>query len=162
MGLVRRAIFAVLGTALTLAWWTIRGPADDHTETLSEVPAVIWEGGTAVTISASNSQEGNLHLTFNRQSSKGEDEPDDSIVTNVKLAPGDHTYTIQVPPAVHGYVELGIDAPPIGAKAAVKVHVGEKVAAEDAAQLEAPLEKGYAFFAQVYIGDYAAAEEGDD
>lgn len=161
MDLIKRAVIAVLGTAVTLGWWTLRGP-DGHTEMLSEVPGVVWEGGSAVTIKASNSHEGKLHLTFNRTSPKGDSEPDDSIETSVMLAPGDHIYTIQVPPAVRGYVELGIEAPPVGAKAAVKVQVGDKVAAEDDVQLDAPLEKGYAFFAQIYMGDYAAAEPGDD
>ena len=161
MDLIKRAVIAVLGTVATLAWWTFRGPPD-HTEMLSEVPAVVWEGGTPVTIAASNSHEGKLHLSFNRKNPKGDTEPDISLEANVKLAPGDHTYTIQVPPAVHGYVELGIDAPPVGAKAAVKVHVGDKVAAEDEAQLDAPLEKGYAFFAQIYMQDYAAAEVDED
>jgi hypothetical protein len=162
MELIKRAGIAVLGTIATLGWWTIRGPGDDHGETVKEVPKVVWEGGTPVTIDATCSHEGKLHLSFNRSRPEDEEGPDQSLEVNVTLPAGEHSYTIEVPAKVHGYVELGVDKPPVGAKASVQVHAGGKLAAENKEELTAPLQEGYAFFAQVFMNDYAAGEVGDD
>jgi hypothetical protein len=51
---------------------------------------------------------------------------------NMPQPSGEARYEIKVPSGVHGYVALGIDQPAVGAKASVRVRVGDRVAAEDA------------------------------
>lgn len=158
MGLIKRAFMMLLGVGVTLGYWSLRGPGADTTERLADVPAVVWEGGTAVNIAASCNQPGKLHLSFGRRPLDAkEDHPSDqSLEVEVPLEVGDHNYKVEVPAGVHGYVELGISQPTVGAIASVRVQVAEHVA-EDAAQLTAPLEQGTAFFAQLHMNDYASA-----
>src|SRR5262245_28214783 len=94
----------LLGLAVVLAWWTIRGPGDSHTETASSIPTVVWDGGSGTfAIHAENSAPAQMRVSFHENS-----ESDDarSLETYQDVAPGSHDWTISVPANVSGYVEL--------------------------------------------------------
>jgi hypothetical protein len=159
MSLLKRALLGILGTVAVLVWWTLRPGSEGEHHSLTQMPKTVWEGGKEIVIDVASSEAAELRVSFSRKGAR-EGEPDPMIEVTEPVAAGEHSYTVQVPPAVHGYVELAIKTPQIGAKAEVHVRVGGEVVAEDSNELTSALKDNEAFFAQVHMNDYAAGESG--
>lgn|SRR5262245_3330441 len=160
-GLAKRFLKAVLGCALVLAWWTIRGPGDDaNHESASQIPATVWEGGGArLAIDAHASTAAKMRVSFSQGS---EGRQDRSLETWEDVSAGDHAWTIDVPSGVGGYVELEAVDPKPGDELSWKLSVDGETVDEQADALEKPLQKNYAFALQAYFDDYSSGELGDD
>ena len=155
----KRLILGVLGVALTLGFWTVKGwfvgTAD---ATVAHIPDKIWDGGGGtVVLEAETTDAGRVSVTFETNSPI--DSPDHRMLeTWEKIGPGLHTYTIEVPQGVAATAEVEADAPKVGSKVRVAIKVGDKVAAEDGEILSEPLKAGYAFTAQVHLEDIATGK----
>ncbi|HEX5066634.1 MAG TPA: hypothetical protein VFY49_11005 [Myxococcota bacterium] len=149
----------LLGLAVVLAWWTIRGPGDSDTETASSIPTVVWDGGSGTfSIHAETSAPAQMRVSFHENK-----ESDDarSLETHQDVAPGVHDWTISVPADVSGYVELSATDPQPGTTLSWTLQANGNTVDEQSDQLEKPLEEGYGFFLQTYFDDYSTGELGE-
>ena len=158
-GMLKKLGTTLLGMALMLGWWTIRGPGASDTETSSSIPSVVWEGGAGtLAIHAETSAPAQMRVSFYENSDSDEAR---SLETWEDVAPGVHDWTISVPSDVGGYVEISATDPQPGATLAWTLEAGDRTVDEQSDRLEAPLEAGYGFFLQTYFEDYSTGELGD-
>ncbi|HXK21812.1 MAG TPA: hypothetical protein VMS55_03950 [Myxococcota bacterium] len=149
----------LVGLALVLAWWTLRGPRDDHTETAHRIPTVVWDGGAGtLTIHAETTTPAQMRVGFHEHS---EDAKARTLETYEDVAPGSHSWTIDVPKEVGGYVELSATSPKPGDRLSWSLEAAGNTIDEQTETLEKPLQQGYGFFIQAYFDDYASGELGD-
>jgi len=163
-GLLKKGVTTVLGVAVVLGWWTIRGWLEGKAsaDSKSHIPAVVWDGGGGqVTVEAESSDPGTVSATF--ETDLPMDDPNHKYLeTWQKVGAGKHTFTIDVPRRVGGSVELNVESPKTGSTARIAVKLGDRVIAEDALTLDSPLKPGYAFGVQVRLQDYATGKRGED
>ena len=149
----------LLGLAVVLAWWTIRGPADSDTETSSSIPTVVWDGGAGtLAIHAETSTPAQMRVSFHEN---GDSDDARSLETYQDIAAGSHDWTISVPANVGGYVELSATEPQPGASLRWTLQAGGNTVDEQSDTLEQALEPGYGFFLQTYFDDYATGSLGE-
>jgi hypothetical protein len=152
----------LVGLALMLGWWTLRGPGDDHTETASKIPSVVWDGGAgSMTIHTESTTPAQMRVSFSVHS-KDSEEPDPRLLESYEDVPaGSHSWAIDVPKDVGGYVELSATSPQPGDRLHWTIEVGGNTVDEQSDTLEQPLEPGYGFFLQSYFDEYATGELGE-
>jgi hypothetical protein len=159
--LLRWVFKTVAGVAVMIAWWTFTGSEDDpNHETASSIPTTVWEGGGGrLAIEADTTTVAQMRVSF---SERGEGNQR-WLETHEDVGPGHHSWAIDVPNGVGGYVELGAVDPQPGDELSWTLAVNGETVDEQSEALEEPLQKGYAFFIQTYFDDYATAdfEEGD-
>jgi hypothetical protein len=161
--MLKSLIRTALGLAVVLAWWTLRdgvvGTGPD-TDTVSEIPTRVWEGGAGtLSIEVDTSTPAQMRIDF------GEDDdgtPARSMDAWQEIGAGHHSFSIDVPAGVGGYVELGAVAPEPGDSLSWTISAGGAVVDEQSDTLERPLEEGYAFFLQSYFDEYATGTLGED
>jgi hypothetical protein len=157
--MVKNLVRTALGVGVMLAWWTLRGD-NVETETASQIPNRVWEGGAGtLSIEVDASTPSTMRASFGEHD---EGRSLRSMETWQEVAAGHHSFTIDVPAGVGGYIELGAVAPEPGDTLSWTLSAGGEVVDEQSETLEQPLEKGYAFFIQAYFDDYATGTLGDD
>ena len=155
--LVKWVLRTVLGLAVMIAWWTIRG-GDSNVQTADEIPASVWGGGGAtMTIEVHTTCAAVMRVSFDSNQ-----EDVESLATHEDIEAGTHTWTIDVPRDVGGYVELGGVEPHKGDTMSWRILLNEQVVDEQFDELEEELEDGYAFFIQSYFDDYATGQFATD
>jgi len=154
--LVKQGLIAVLGLVIVLAWWSWTG--DGTSETSEGIPAKVWEGGAArLTVEVENTCPARFNLTFNEREQDGR-----SLETWTKVGAGTHSWSIDVPARVGGYIDFTAENPQVGDRLAWRVKVDGRVVDEQSQTLEQELEPNYAFGLQAYFEDYSTGEFGDD
>jgi len=158
-GLLKTAV----GLALMLGWWRLKGavvgdgPAE---ETADRIPTAVWEGGGGhLAIDVDTTSAAQMRVSFSEEGESGQER---HLATWEDVAAGHHTWTIDVPSGVSGYVELGAADPKPGDELRWTVAVNGETVDEQSDQLEKPLQKGYAFALLAYFDDYASGTLGDD
>ena len=155
--LVKRVVMTVLGLAVTLIWWSIRG-SDSNVQNADRIPATVWGGGGGtLTIEVRSTCAARLHVSFHTNQ-----EDQEMMETWEDLEAGTRTWTIDVPGGVGGCVELGAVEPKQGDTLAWQISTNGKVVDEQFDELKEPLEKGYAFFIQSFFEDYSTGEFAAD
>ena len=79
--------------------------------------------------------------------------------TSEKIPAGQHSWTIDVPARVGGYIEIQADSPSAGDRLTLKIKSNGKVINEQAEKLDGPLPAGTAFFVQAFYDDYSNAQK---
>jgi hypothetical protein len=157
--MVKNLVRTALGVAVMLAWWTLRDDSVE-VETASAIPTQVWEGGAGtLEIEVDTSTAATMRIDF------GEDDDGMSIRSLdawQEIGAGHHSFSIDVPAGVGGYVELGAVAPEPGDTLSWTISAGGDVVDEQSDTLERPLEDGYAFFLQAYFDEYATGTLGED
>ena len=159
----KRLLVGILGVALTLGYWSIKGwIAGDASATVSQLPDKVWDGGGGkVIVEAETTDAARVSLSFETNDPVG-DSGHKMLETWERVGPGLHTWSIDVPAGVGGTAEIDADAPRVGSRVRIAVKVEGRTAAEDAQVLNEPLRAGYGFFAQVALEDYAKGLVGQD
>jgi hypothetical protein len=119
----------------------------------------VWAGGGGtLSIEVESSCPARFSVSFNER-----DKADPKMLeTWTKVGPGTHSWTIDVPPGVGGYIELGGEHPAVGDRLRFRILVNNQVVNEQADTLHEALQSGYAFFIQAHFNDYASGSmEGD-
>lgn len=149
----------LIGLALILAWWTLRGPGESSGASADHIPKVVWDGGAGqLTIRTETSCPAQMRVSFNEHS----ENPDSrSLETYEDVPAGSHSWTIDVPSDVGGYVELSATSPHPGDRLRWTIEAAGTTVDEQADTLEKPLEEGYGFFLQSYFDDYATGALGE-
>lgn len=155
--LLKRAGLGALGLVAVLTYWSLGG-GGSSSETSEGIPSTVWGGGGAtLTIEAESTCPTRFSVSF---SERDKDDPK-LLETWTKVGAGRHTWTINVPAGVGGYIELGAEDPKVGDRLHFRILVNGRVVNEQSDALQEPLEAGYAFFVQAYFEDYAKGELGD-
>src|SRR5262245_46091821 len=148
---------SAIGLALVLGWWTIKGAVvgdDPSQETADRIPTAVWDGGGGqLAIEADTTSAAQLRMTFSEDLEVADAR---SLEAWEDVAAGHHTWTIDVPSRVGGYVDLVAVDPKPGDELRWTVAVNGESVDEQSDRLEGPLEKGYAFGLQTYFDEYAS------
>jgi hypothetical protein len=75
---------------------------------------------------------------------------------------GSRTWTVEVPPAAGGYIELNAEEPKVGDRLKWTVSVNGRVIDEQSETLQEALKPGYAFFIQIHMEDYSKAQPEEE
>jgi hypothetical protein len=153
---VKRGGLAILGMVAVLAYWSLRG--DSSSKASEGIPSQVWGGGGAtLAIDVETTSPARFSVTFNE---RGKQDPR-MLETWTKVPAGTHSWTIDVPSGVGGYIELGAETPQIGDRLRFGIRVNDRVVSEQADTLHEALQAGYAFFVQAHFEDYSTATMGD-
>ena len=145
---------AILGIAVTLIWWSIRG-SNDHSQSVDRIPEKVWEGGAAtMTINVESSCPARLSITFSEEKDDGDGR---HLEAWEKMKAGSHSWAINLPAHAGGYIDLTADSPEVGARMTWAIKINDRVIAEETQTLDEPLKAGYAFGLQTYMDDYPSA-----
>jgi len=153
--ILKRAILAVLGVVVMIAWWTITGGPGSNDE-VKGIPAKVWEadGGT-LAVEVETTSPAKFSISFG-------DEKDRSMTVWTKVDAGSHNWSVEIPSGAGGYIELGAEDPKVGDKMQWKVTLDGNTVEEQSETLSEPLKSGYAFFLQSYYDDYSKMEVEED
>ena len=155
-----RAGLSLLGVAVTLSWWTWGPKGKDTHQEQSYIPAKVLGGGQSLEIDAESSTTATMSVSFeDLDKPSGEQMLLDS---HEKIPGGSHSWTIDVPAGVGGYIELEADHPNPGDTLTMRVHMNGNLVDEQSDKLDSPLQPNTAFFVQDHFEDYSkAAEQGE-
>lgn len=155
--LLVRLGLAVLGVALTLAWWTIH-PGNSRTQSSDHIPSQVWNGGHHLEVDVESDGAATMRISFTRHDKPAGEQP--SLETWEKIPAGSRSWSIDVPPQVGGYIEIEANAPNVGDHLSMRVRVNGKLIDEQMEKLDSPLPSGTVFALQDHFDDYsnAAAE----
>ena len=154
--LMIRAGIAVLGMVLTLTWWTIRRD-NTHTQSANHIPTKVWAGGHTLEVEVETSCDAKMSVSFAQHDKPNEEQ--NRLETFEKISPGTHSWSIDVPEQVGGYVEMDAVAPHPGDTLTMKITVDGKVVDQQTEKLSSPLAAGYVFGVQRDYQDYSKASE---
>ena len=144
-----RAGAAVLGVAVMLGWWTIRGYGSDSPTTEQRIPAKLWEGGGAtLTVNLETSEPSRVYASFGGAN-------DRSLEASEEIAPGRHSWTLDLPADCSVFFSPTAENPKVGAKMSWTVTLNGHVLLEETETLEKPLQPNYAFGLTLEIEDVA-------
>ena len=153
--LLMRLGLSVLGTVITLLWWTYHDKGS-HAQSMSHVPAKLAQGGNQLVIEAEASTASTLRIDFEDLSKPvGE-----QILMNAweKMPAGTHTWTVDIPSGIGGYIELEADHPNPGDRLTQRIKVNGKEVDSQSEKLDSALEPNTAFFVQFQRNDFSQAE----
>ena len=157
--LLLRVGLAVLGCAATLLWWTYHDKGST-VQSSSHIPAKVAEGGNLLEVSVEASTPSTMRIDFNDLR-----KPSGSqmlLQSWEKIPAGSHTWTIDVPSGIGGYIELEADHPNAGATLTQRVKMNGKEVDNKTDRLNGTLEPNTAFFVQAYYEDYSKASAEPD
>lgn len=144
--LLIRGGLPLLGTALTLVWWSY-GPGSNGkpVSTENHIPSKVGTGGQMLEIDAESTSTATMRVSFERFDKP----PGEQIILDSleRIPAGTKSWSIDVPSGVRGYVELDADHPNAGDTLTMRVHMNGKHVDEQTDKLEQPLEPNTAFFA---------------
>jgi hypothetical protein len=147
-----RGGLSLLGVVVTLAWFTY-GPKGKTVASSDHIPAKIGIGGQTLQIEAENSSAATMRVSFEDLSKPtGEQRLMESWE---KIPAGTRSWSIDVPPGVGGYIELGADHPTPGDTLTMRVRMNSRLLDEQTEKLDRPLEPNTAFFVQDHFDDYS-------
>lgn len=153
-----RIILAVLGTAVTLAWWTYRGSHNSRTQGQDHIPSSVWGGSAAkITVEAESTTPATMAIDFNEHN----DAPGEQKMLHTweKFTGGAKTWTVECPAQVGGYIELDADHPHAGDKLKWRVTINGELIKEEEWTLDQELEPRTAMFLQLFFDDYSKAPQ---
>jgi len=152
-GFAKRLIYGMVGLVAVLAYWSLKrsGSASEG------IPAQVWGGhGASLSIEVETSSPARFSVSFNER----DKEDARYLETWSKVAAGSHSWTIDVPSRVGGYIGITAENPKVGDRLRFRIRVNGRVVDEQAETLEQALQEGYAFGLQAYFEDYSKGELG--
>jgi len=150
--LLLRVALSVLGCVATLLWWTYHDKGSS-VQSSSHIPAKVAEGGNQLEVSVETTTPCTMRIDFHDLR-----KPSGSqmlLQSWEKIPAGAHSWTIDVPSGIGGYIELDADHPEPGATLTQRVSINGKETFNETDRLDSPLEPNTAFFVQVYYEDYS-------
>lgn len=158
-GVAKKVGGAVLGLAVMLAWWTLRGGPDSGSMD-SSVPAQVYGGGaTQLTVEAAANEPVEMITMFFAPSDQHHEKGAQALE---KFGPGSKTWTVSMPPGTGGYVELRSPAPKVGSHIEWVVKVNGREMARESQTLEEPLKEGYGFALMYEVDDFTQTHDPEE
>jgi len=146
---------SVLGTVITLLWWTYHDTGS-KAQSMNHIPAKVAEGGNQLVIEVEGSTASTMRIDFEDLSKPSGQQ----ILLNAweQVPAGLHTWTVDIPGGVGGYIEFEADHPNPGDTLTQRVRVNGKEVDHQTEKLDSPLQPNTAFFVQFQRDDFSHAE----
>jgi hypothetical protein len=153
--LLMRLGLSVLGTVITLLWWTYHDKGSSA-QSMSHIPAKVAEGGNQLVIEAEASTASTMRIDFEDLSKPAGQQ----ILLNAweKVPAGPHAWTVDIPSGVGGYVEFEADHPNPGDTLTQRVKINGKEVDSQTERLDSALRPNTAFFVQFQRNDFSRAD----
>ena len=156
--LVKRGALAVLGVAVTLTWWTLRG-GGTGAQTQQGIPGRVWDGGGGtLTIQVETTCPAKMSIGFDAR----DEEKRRSLEVWEAVPAGARSWTIDVPPRAGGYIELNAESPKVGDQLKWTLSLNGQVIDEQSETLQEALQPNHAFFLQLHEDDYSQARPNEE
>ena len=152
--LLLRVSLSALGCVAALLWWTYHDKGST-VQSSSRIPAKVAEGGNQLEVSVETSTPSTMRIDFNDIRKPSGQQM--LLQSWEKIPAGSHTWTIDVPSGIGGYIELNADHPNSGDALTQRVKINGKQAFNQTDRLNGALEPNTAFFVQAYYEDYSKA-----
>jgi hypothetical protein len=153
--LLLRLGLSVLGTVVTLLWWTYHDKGSSA-QSMSHIPAKVADGGNQLVIEVEGSTASTMRIDFEDLSKP----VGQQILLNAweKVPAGPHTWTVDIPSGIGGYIEFEADHPNPGDTLTQRVKINGKEVDSQTDRLDTALEPNTAFFVQFERNDFSHAE----
>jgi hypothetical protein len=153
--LLIRLGLSVLGTVATLLWWTYHDKGSSA-QSMSHIPAKVADGGNQLVIEVEGSTASTLRIDFEDLGKPVSQQ----ILLNAweKVPAGPHTWTVDIPSGIGGYIEFEADHPNPGDTLTQRVKINGKEVDSQTDKLDSALEPNTAFFVQFQRNDFSHAE----
>jgi hypothetical protein len=153
--LLLRLGLSVLGTVVTLLWWTYHDKGSSA-QSMSHIPAKVADGGNQLVIEVEGSTASTMRIDFEDLSKP----VGQQILLNAweKVPAGPHTWTVDIPSGIGGYIEFEADHPNPGDTLTQRVKINGKEVDSQTDRLDSALEPNTAFFVQFERNDFSHAE----
>jgi hypothetical protein len=141
-----------------IAYWTIRGDGGSDTELQKSIPAKVWGGGGGtISVELETTVAGRMGIGFEERTDDGR-----SLRSEQQVAPGKHSWSVEVPVNTGGYIEFSAESPKVGDKISWVIrHNGNQIAQEEQT-LEKELQPGWGFGLQEHYLDYSKPDVRED
>jgi len=149
--LILRLGLSALGVAATLLWWTYH---DKHSsaQSMSHIPAKLGDGGNQLVVEAETTTPATFRLNFeDLRKPAGQ-----QILLDAweKVPAGPHSWTIDIPSGIGGYIELEADHPSPGDTLTQRVRINGQEVDSQSERLDTGLQPNTAFFVQFQRDDF--------
>ena len=153
--LLLRLGLSVLGTAITLIWWTYHDKGS-NAQSMNHIPARVAQGGNQLVIEVQGSTDSTMRVDFEDVSKPSGQQ----ILLNAwqKVPAGSHSWTIDIPSGIGGYSEFEADHPNPGDLLTQRVKINGKEVDSQTERLDSPLQPNTAFFVQFQRDDFSRSE----
>jgi hypothetical protein len=155
--LLLRLGLSVLGTVATLLWWTYHDKGSSSSaQSMSHIPAKVADGGNQVTIEVDGSTPSTLRVDFQDLSKP----MGHQILLNAweKVPSGAHSWMVDIPNGIGGYIEFEADHPNPGDTLTQRVKINGKEVDSQSERLDSALQPNTAFFVQFERDDFSRLE----
>lgn len=153
--LILRLGLSALGVAATLLWWTYHDKGS-NAQSMSHIPAKVGEGGNQLVVETETTTPSTLRINF--------DDLRKSIGQQIllqsweKIPAGSHSWTVDIPSGIGGYIELEADHPNPGDTLTQRIRINGKEVDSQSERLDSALQPNSAFFVQFHRDDFSSAE----
>lgn len=153
--LLLRLGLSVLGTVVTLLWWTYHDKGSSA-QSMSHIPAKVADGGNQLVIEVEGSTASTMRIDFEDLSKP----VGQQILLNAweKVPAGPHTWTVDIPSGIGGYIEFEADHPNPGDTLTQRIKINGKEVDSQTDRLDSALEPNTAFFVQFERNDFSHDE----
>jgi hypothetical protein len=153
--LILRLGLSVLGVAATLLWWTYRDKPSSA-QSMSHIPEKLGEGGNQLIVETETTTPSTLRLNLEDLHKPAGQQ----ILLDAweKIPAGPHSWTIDIPSGIGGYIELEADHPNPGDTLTQRVRINGKQVDSQSDRLDSALEPNTAFFVQFQRDDFGSAD----
>ena len=153
--LILRLGLSALGIAATLLWWTYHDTGSSA-QSMSHIPAKVGEGGNRLVVETETTTPATLRINF--------DDLRKPIGQQIllesweKIPVGPHSWTVDIPSGIGGYIELEADHPNPGDTLTQRIRINGKEVDSQSDRLDSALQPNTAFFVQFHRDDFSSAE----
>jgi hypothetical protein len=153
--LILRLGLSALGVAATLLWWTYHDTGSSA-QSMSHIPAKVGEGGNRLVVETETTTPATLRINF--------DDLRKPIGQQIllesweKIPVGPHSWTVDIPSGIGGYIELEADHPNPGDTLTQRIRINGKEVDSQSDRLDSALQPNTAFFVQFHRDDFSSAE----
>jgi hypothetical protein len=150
---------SVLGTLVTLLWWTYHDKGSSA-QSMSHIPAKVADGGNQLVIEVEGSTASTMRIDFEDLSKPSGQQ----ILLNAweKVPAGPHNWAVDIPSGVGGYIEFEADHPNPGDTLTQRVKVNGKEVDSQSERLDGALQPNTAFFVQFQRNDFSRADSAPE
>ena len=125
---MKALVRTVLGFVLVLGWWTVTGNRISTSPAQDKIPTSVFGGGAAVLeIEAETTTPATMAVSFSDESGERH------LETYERVAAGTYRWSIDVPSAIGGYVELNAEDPKAGDRLKFRIRANGRPTERDCA-----------------------------
>jgi len=152
---ILRLGFSALGVTATLLWWTYHNTGSSA-QSVSHIPAKVGEGGNRLVVEAATTTPSTLRLNFEDLRKPAGQQI--LLESWEKISAGPHSWTVDIPSGIGGYIELEADHPNPGDMLTQRIRINGKEVDSQSERLDSALQTNTAFFVQFHSDDFSSAE----